>query len=228
MLKKYIITSSVIICLASAVVFTGCAGTTKTDTLSSETESLKELYDAKVLLDKGDKLFKDEDYSGAAQEYRRFLEYHPVHKSASYVQYRIALSYFNRFRTIDRDIEPLEKALAAFEVLVRDYPLSEYKDEAVKKTKICKEKLAEREFYIGNFYLKQEAYPAAIERFNIILKDYSDTKVTEKASYYLSIAYSSNGKSDRAVDILKTLLEKNPETEYKKEASELLARLSQT
>lgn len=228
MLKKYIITSSVIICLSSAVVFTGCAGTTKTDTLSSETESLKELYDAKVLLDKGDKLFKEEDYTGAAQEYRRFLEYHPVHKSASYVQYRIALSHFNRFRTIDRDIEPLQKALTAFETLQRDYPISEYKNDASQKIKICRERLAEREFYIGNFYLKQEAYPAAIERFNIILKDYSDTGINEKASYYLSLAYSSNGKSDRAVDILKSLLEKHPETEYKKEASDLLARLSQS
>ncbi|MDD5433816.1 MAG: outer membrane protein assembly factor BamD [Nitrospira sp.] len=225
MIKKYIVASSLVICLSPALLFTGCAGTAKTDTLSGDTQSLKELYDAQVLLDKADKLFKDADYTGASQEYRRFLEYHPVHKSASYVQYRIGLSHFKRIRTIDRDIEPVQKALAAFEILERDYPLSEYLTDAMEKIKICREKLAEREFYIGSFYLNKEAYPAAIERFNTILNEYADTVVAEKASYYLGIAYNSHGKSDKAVGILKTLLEKHPETTYKKDASELLAKL---
>ncbi len=225
MLKKFIVGSSLIICLSPALLFTGCAGTTKPDTLSGDTQSLKELYDAQVLLDKADKLFKEADYTGASQEYRRFLEYHPVHKSASYVQYRIGLSHFKRIRTIDRDIEPVQKALAAFEILERDYPLSEYVNDTKEKIKICREKLAEREFYIGSFYLNKEAYPAAIERFNTILNEYSDTAVSEKASYYLSIAYNSNGTSDKAVNILKNLLEKHPETSYKKDASELLAKL---
>lgn len=225
MLKKFSFTSSLIILVAATLLFTGCAGKTKTETLSSDTNSLKELFDAQVLLDKADKLFKDSDYPGAIQEYRRFLEFHPVHKSASYVQYMIGLSYFKRLRSIDRDIEPIQKALGAFEIVQRDYPLSEYTEDAKRKISICREKLAEREFYVGNFYLKQEAYPAAIERFNTILNEYADTQISEKASYYLGIAYSSVGKSDRAVDILKNLLERHPETSYKKDAAELLAKL---
>ncbi len=216
------------IVLSYPLLVTGCAGTAKPDTLSSDslTEGLKELYDAQALLNKADKLFKDKDYISAAQEYRRFLELHPIHKSASYVQYRIGLAYFNQIRSIDRDIEPVQKALSAFEVVLKDYPGNEYTDDSREKIKICRGKLAEREFYIGNFYLKKEDYPAAIERFNNILKEFADTDVVPKAFYHLGIAYSSSGESTRAVEVLQDLLSKYPETTYKRGATQLLANLN--
>ena len=210
------------------LLLTGCSGKKNPDTLSGDTlpDSLKELYDAQTLLNKADRLFKEKDYTGATQEYRRFLELHPLHSSASYAQYRIGLSYFKLIRTIDRDIEPAQKALAAFETVLKDYPDNEYADEVREKIRICREKLAEREFYIGNFYLRKEDYPAAIERFNNILTEYADTEVVQKAFYHLGIAYSSSGESTRAVEVLQNLISKYPETTYKKDATQLLAKLN--
>jgi len=206
----------------------GCAGTTRTDTLSSDSlsDGIKELYDADVLLSKADKLFKDKEYSSAIQEYQRFLELHPIHKSASYAQYRIGLAYFKQISTVDRDIEPVQKALSAFETLLKDYPGNEYAEDAREKVKVCRRKLAEREFYIGKFYLRQGAYLAAIARFDNILNNYADTDVIEKTFYNLAIAYSASGKMDRAVETLESLLSNYPETRYKKGASQLLAKLN--
>ncbi len=221
--------SSAVIFLSATLLFSGCAGSNKTDTLSktdSLTDSLKELYDADTLLKKADKLFKEKDYTGAVQEYKRFLELHPIHKSAPYSQYRIGLSYFKQIKSIDRNIEPVQKALAAFDTVVKVYPGSDYTNESMEKIKICRDKLAEREFYIGNFYLHKEDYQAAIVRFNNILTDYNDTAVAEKTLYHLGVAYSSSSKADKAKETLQNLLINYPESKYKEDASQLLVKLT--
>jgi len=229
MSKKVFAVSYLVIFLSAALLFNGCAGSNETNTLSqtdSLTDSLKELYDADALLKKADRLFKEKDYPGAIQEYKRFLELHPIHKSASYSQYRIGLSYFKQIRSIDRDIEPVQKALSAFDTIVNVYPGSEYKNDSTEKIKICRDKLAEREFYIGNFYMRKEDYQAAIVRFTNVLTDYNDTGIVEKTLYHLGIAYSSSSKADKAKETLQTLLTSYPESSYKEDASQLLARLN--
>ncbi|MCC6543209.1 MAG: outer membrane protein assembly factor BamD [Nitrospirae bacterium] len=221
--------SSTVIFLSASLLFTGCAGSNKTDTLSkadSLTDSLKELYDADALIKKADKLFSEKDYPGAIQEYKRFLELHPIHKSAAYSQYRIGLSYFKQIKSIDRNIEPVQKALSAFDTVVKVYPDSDYTNDGMEKIRICRDKLAEREFYIGSFYLHKEDYLAAIVRFNNILTDYKDTSVAEKTLYNLGIAYRSSSKEDKAKETLQHLLTLYPEGKYKEDASQLLAKLT--
>lgn len=221
--------SSTVIFLSATLLFSGCAGSNKTDTLSkadSLTDSLKELYDADTLIKKADKLFTEKDYPGALQEYKRFLELHPIHKSAPYSQYRMGLSHFKQIKSIDRNIEPAQKALAAFDTVIKVYPGSEYISDSMEKIKICRDKLAEREFYVGSFYLHKEDYLAAIVRFNNILTDYNDTSVAEKTLYHLGIAYRSSSKEDKAKEALQNLLTIYPESKYKEDASQLLAKLN--
>jgi len=227
--RKVLAITSTVLLLSATLLFSGCAGGNKTDTLSktdSLTDSLKELYDADTLIKKADKLFKEKDYQGAIQEYKRFLELHPIHKSAPYSQYRIGLSYFKQIKSIDRNIEPAQKALAAFDTVIKVYPGSEHINDSMEKIKICRDKLAEREFYIGNFYLHKEDYHAAIVRFNNILTDYNDTSVAEKTLYHLGIAYRSSSKEDKAKEALQNLLTIYPESRYKEDASQLLAKLN--
>jgi outer membrane protein assembly factor BamD len=228
MKRSFIIVALLAISFSVSVLIQGCAGKTESETLSGDslTSELKELYDAEALLKKADKLFKEKDFAGAIPEYRRFLELHPYHKSAAHAQYRIGLSYFKQIRSIDRDIEPVQKALSAFETVLKDYSMSEFVNDSSDKIKVCREKLAEREFYVGNFYLKKEDYPAAVERFRIILTEYPDSAVSEKAFYHLGIAYSSNGKIDKAVEVLQDLLTRYPDSRYKEDAAELLATLN--
>ncbi len=229
MKSKTFAVSSAVVLLSAALLFNGCAGSNKTDTLSQTdglTDSLRELYDADTLIKKADKLFKEKDYSGAIQEYKRFLELHPIHKSAPYSQYRIGLSYFKQIKSIDRDIEPVQKAMTAFDTVIKVYPNSDYIGDSTEKMKICRDRLAEREFYIGNFYLHKEDYQAAIVRFNNVLSDYNGSSVAEKTLYHLGVAYSSSSKADKAKEILQNLLTVYPESKYKEDASQLLAKLN--
>jgi len=194
--------------------------------ISETTRELKELYEAEAIIKKADRLFKEKDYTGAIEEYKRFLDLHPLHEYAPYAQYRIGLAYFNQIDTIDRDITPVQKAYSAFSLLIKNYPNSKYVSDAKEKLKICREKLAEREFYVGYFYMRTGKYKAAIARFETVLTSYKDTSVVPKTLYYMALTYKREGRSDRALENLNILLARYPESPYKSKALRLLKSIN--
>jgi outer membrane protein assembly factor BamD len=211
--------------LASAgVTLTGCAGPSAS-VKDEDPDGSGYAFSAKAILKKADGLFEDKKYLEAGQEYRGFLDLHPAHESAAYVQYRVGLCYFKQIHTADRDMDPSLKAMEAFQTLLTLYPQSPYVEDAGQKIKTVRNGLAEREFYVGQFYLKKKAYPAAIERFKKVLQDYTDSGVKEKTLYYLGLAYEASGQSVQAEESLHDLLVQFPDTSYKVNAGTVLSRL---
>jgi outer membrane protein assembly factor BamD len=188
------------------------------------TDELSKSYDPLSLLQKAENFYSEKNFLEAAGEYEYFLNLHPLHRWAPYAQYKFGLSYFHQIQTVDRDIEPVLKALTAFQKLVDLYSDSPYREAAIKRIGFCQERLAEREFYIGHIYYKKLAYPAAIERFQGIVQDYPETQVAEKAMYYLALSYHGLGELDKAKQGLKEFLEKYPATEHRKEIQRLLSK----
>ena len=66
--------------------------------------------------------FEKESFLEAIVEYKHFLDLHRNHVLASYAQYKIAMSHYKRFQTIDRDPAPLEESLKAFRKLLSEFP----------------------------------------------------------------------------------------------------------
>jgi outer membrane protein assembly factor BamD len=187
------------------------------------TDELSKSYDPLSLLQKAENFYKEKNFVEAAGEYEYFLNLHPLHRWAPYAQYKLGLSYFHQIPTVDRDIEPVLKALTAFQKLLDLYNDSPYREDASKKIRICQEHLAEREFYIGLHYYKKSAYPAAIARLEGIVQAYPETRAAEKAMYYLALSHQGLGESDKARQGLKELLEKYPATPYREEIQRLLS-----
>lgn len=198
----------------------------KEDLSRAPTDELAKSYDPLSLLQKAESFYEQKNYIEAAAEYEYFLNLHPLHRWAPYAQYKLGLSYFHQIQTVDRDIEPVLKALAAFQKLLDLYSGSLFEEAARKKISFCREHLAQHEFYIGHFYFKQEAYPAAISRFERIVQEYPDTQVMEQAMYYLALSYQGSGELDKAKEGLKELLERYPNSQYQQEAARLLSRLN--
>ena len=196
------------------------------ETLShAPTDELAKTYDPLSLLQKAETFYKDKNFVEAAAEYEYFLNLHPLHRWASYAQYKLGLCYFRQIQSVDRDIEPVLKALTAFQKLLDLYPQNPYQEAAQKKIRFCRERLAEHEFYIGHFYYKKSAYPAAITRFLGIVQGYPELEVASQALYYLSLSYEGLGDFEKAKQGLKELLEKYPDTQYRREIPRLLSRL---
>ncbi len=189
-------------------------------------DSIERNYDPKVILKRAEALYQGGEYIEAVGEYQHFLDLHPLHEWADYAQLKLGLSYFQEFSTIDRDSEPVQKALESFQKLLTTYPNTKYADEAKKKIATCQERLAQNQFYVGRFYYKQEAYPAAIHRFEQLLAAYPNDPVAADSLYYLALSYERQGKAEQAVTRLQSLISKYPDSPYQRQAHQMLIRLN--
>jgi outer membrane protein assembly factor BamD len=167
-------------------------------------------YDATIMLRVADTYFGEEKYSEALVEYQNFLNYHPVHKDAPYAQYQIAMCSYKELTTIDRDPTPAHTAIREMQKLLEKYPKSGYDDQAKKYIAICRDWIADYEFYVAHFYWKTEAYKAAIGRCEKLLHDYPGSPVEKDTLYYAGLSYMELGERDQARAKFETLAQKYP------------------
>ncbi|HEY4485293.1 MAG TPA: outer membrane protein assembly factor BamD [Nitrospiria bacterium] len=196
------------------------------NTADETKDAIERNYDPKVILKRAEALYQRQEFIEAGAEYQHFLDLHPLHEWADYAQLKLGLSHYRQFVSIDRDPEPVQKALESFKKLLSTYPATSYAGEADKYIAASRERLAQQQFYVGHFYYKQGAYPAAIHRFQQILGSYSDQPVMPGALYYLALSYAGEGQPDQAAASLNDLIAKFPDSPYRTKARELLARFN--
>jgi len=176
--------------------------------------------DAQLLL--ADTYYVSAQYSDAASYYASFIALHPGHPKASYALFQKGMSYFRDVLSIDRDQTTTEKALLAFNDMLSFYPASVYADKAGEMIVFLKKRLAEREFYIGNFYFKDKKYKGALARFADILKKYPDAGLSDKVLYYIGKSYSELGEDELARNAFSTLIANFPGSSYADDAKSWL------
>jgi outer membrane protein assembly factor BamD len=127
-----------------------------------------------------DSFFSGKQYPEAALAYEEFLDLHPTNENLPYVMYQIGMCYFNQLTTVDRDNSEAFKALVFFERLTARFPESEFSVLGREKIRECKKNMGEKELYVGQFYLKQKKYVAALKRLKKVEKDYSGVGLDDK------------------------------------------------
>lgn len=169
-----------------------------------------------------DTYFDDEAYDEAVVEYESFLDLYPYSKYASYAQYKLAMSFFERITTVDISYSLAKRALDEFEKLQRVYPRNPYMDIIDNRIKTCMNMLAEYEFYVGNFYYNKGSFNAAIGRFNVILKSYPASNKVPEALYFTGLSYKNLGQRDEALNTLTALINQFPSTKLSVEAKRVI------
>ncbi|TFG76768.1 MAG: outer membrane protein assembly factor BamD [Thermodesulfobacteriales bacterium] len=170
----------------------------------------------------GDVFFEQGDYEQAAVEYEEFIKRHPGHQEASYATYQLAISYYRQILSPDRDPTTTREALKWFNIFIEKYPDSPLVAKAEQRVVKCRQRLAKREIYIGNFYNKRKNYKAAVHRYGLVVADYSDTKQMPEAMYLLGRAYAKQDQYDLARATLNQLVQTYPDEKYAGKASSLL------
>ncbi|HEY5649095.1 MAG TPA: outer membrane protein assembly factor BamD [Nitrospiria bacterium] len=188
-------------------------------------DSPERAYDPQVILRRAEALFQRRDYVEAELEYRHFLELHPLHEWADYTQLKLALSNFRQFKSVDRDPGPVRKAIREFDRFLSLYPDSKYVEEARKGIAESREWIGEHELYVGRFYYKTKAYPAAISRLEGLLNDYPGHPGEPEALFILGRSHEADGDAERAAATLNNLISSHPESEFNEKARRILARL---
>lgn len=188
-------------------------------------DEIEKNYDPNVIMKRGEAFFEKEEYAEAIVEYNHFLDLHRTHVLAPYAVFRIGESQMKRAKGIERDPEPVQKAIEAFERLQKTYPGSRYEAQAVQKIQECHDLLAQTHLYVGQFYYRRGSYLAAAHRFEQILKLYPDKSVAPDAVYFLALSYHDLGADDWASETLTLLAEKYPNSSRAKEGAGLLAKI---
>lgn len=179
-------------------------------------------YAALAELRTGDAFFEKEEYEQAAIEYEEFLKRHPGHAEAPYATYRLALSYYKEINSPDRDPLNTRLALQWFNTFIEKYPDSPLVPDARERALRCRDRLARREIYIGNFYSRRDNYKAAADRYKIVVDDYNDTQRYQEALYLLGRSYAKSDQYDLARQTLNRLVQEYPNEKYSGKATSLL------
>lgn len=173
--------------------------------------------DAQLML--GDVCYDMEKFDDASSYYTSFVALHPVHPRAAYALFKKGMSHFKEVLTFDRDQTSTRKALYAFEDLIAVYPDSPYYSKSKDLITFLRRRLAEREFYVAEFYYKSKNYKGALGRFRDILENYPDSGLGDKALYYVGLSYTKLGETKLAVDTFSTLISEYPESPFALDAT---------
>jgi outer membrane protein assembly factor BamD len=161
-------------------------------------------------------------YGDCIQAARRYVTLHPGSPDAAYAQYLIGSSYFDQMPEISRDQEPTDKAVQAFDELIRKYPSSEYVDAAKRKIEIARDQLAGKEMDVGRQLLTSRNYTGAINRFKVVVTRYQRTRHVEEALLRLTEAYMALGIVAEAQTSAAVLGHNFPESRWYKDAYALM------
>ncbi len=141
--------------------------------------------------------FREENYAEAQVAYQLFRDLHPKHPETPYIIYRLALSSYHQIPdSIDRDLTISKTAIETFNELINQFPDSKYVAEAKEKRLECLKKLAEKELYIANFYLKKKQWLSALTRVEGLLNQHQGLGFEEKALARASFAASLSNKKE--------------------------------
>lgn len=188
-------------------------------------DSVEMSYDPNVIMKRAESFFDKESYAEAIVEYKHFLDLHRSHVLAPYAQYKIGVSHFKQYRTVDRDPDPLNQSIQSFNKLLQDFPASRYETEAKQTILICKEQLAQRHLMVGQFYLRRGSYLAAAHRFEKVIKEYPELETAGDAMFHLAKTYQDLGVEEWTQDWLVTLVNEHPNNPYHSDGQKLLAKL---
>jgi outer membrane protein assembly factor BamD len=188
-------------------------------------DTLENHYHPNVIMKRGEAYFEKEEYAEALVEYKHFLELHRNHVLAPYAAFRIGEIHVKMAKTIDRDPEPMQKAIAAFEQMRKEFPGSRYDTQAQQKLEECHDWLAQMHLFVGQFYYRRSSYLAATHRFQQILKNYPDKPIAAEALYFLAKAYHEMGADDWARENLVLLAEKYPNSTVSAAGKSLLEKV---
>lgn len=182
---------------------------------------------AKAQLYLGNAYFKDKNYLEAIPSYKQFLDYYPDAPEAPDVLYKLGLSYYKQINTFDREQQTTVDAINTFNELKSQYPSYANSKNIDKYISELKEKLAEKELYIAEFYFRTNKDEAAEKRLKYIIDHYENTNIYKKALIrYCKYLSSNKHRKQEALVFLNRLLNSTTENEaYAKDISELLEKL---
>ncbi len=137
-------------------------------------------------------------YDDAIATAENYISLHPGSKEVAYAFYIRAISHYEQIVDVGRDQSNSEAALSALNDVVQRFPDSDYAHDANLKIDLVMDHLAGKEMAVGRYYLVQNQYIGAINRFKVVVTQYQQTSQTPEALERLTEAYYALGVTNEA------------------------------
>tara|TARA_B100000886_G_scaffold149576_1_gene101723 strand:+ start:995 stop:1837 length:843 start_codon:yes stop_codon:yes gene_type:complete len=143
--------------------------------------------------------YYSQDYYGdAIAELKRFLKVYPSHKDLEYVYYLLGICYYEQIVDEKKDLQSIVNAKKNFNIIIKNYPNTEYAIDAEFKIDLINDILAAKEMYLGRYYFDRKKWISAINRFREIIDKYDTTIYAEEALHRLVEVHYTIGLIDEA------------------------------
>jgi outer membrane protein assembly factor BamD len=152
-----------------------------------------------------------------------FMRENPIHARVDYALYIKALSYFEgdpgfleRWFKRDMTRRPptgVDQSYSTLRRLVERYPASPYAEDAEQRMIYLKNRLADYENHVADYYLRRAAFIAAANRAKSALEQYNGAAGNAESLKIMAEAYDELGMSDLAADA-RRVLQANFPAEY--------------
>ncbi len=124
-------------------------------------------------------------YGDAISELLRFLNQYPENKDYAYAYFLLATCYYELIIDEKKDISPILKSKKYFQIVINDFPKTDFAIDAKYKLFLIDHLLASKEVYIGKYYIEKKKWIPAINRFKNVLENYEETDYVEEAIHRL-------------------------------------------
>ena len=145
----------------------------------------------------------------------RFIRLNPQYRDADYALYLKGVASFQEGFTVvsrflpgnnfNRDPSSLLQASSDFRRLIQDYPDSQYIEDARLRLIYTRQRLAEREIEVANFYVDRAAWVAAANRASVVIDNFPTAPAVIDALLIKAIAAEALEEPELVQRALETL-----------------------
>lgn len=167
--------------------------------------------------------YKKSDPASAMAAADRFIKLHPNHPNVDYAYYLKGLATFNERGVIekvteqqisDRDPKALRDSFLSFKELITRFPESKYVKDATQRMTYLVNTLAASELHVARYYMKRQAYVAAVNRCKYTIENYPDSPSIEEALVIMVSAYDLLDLEDLKQDTMRILKTNFPDSKF--------------
>ena len=124
-------------------------------------------------------------YKDAINDLERFLVKYKNHPQSDYAYYLLALCHYDQIVDERKDMNEIILAKKYFELILDQYPDTDYALDSSFKLELIIEVMASKEMYLARYYVQREKWIPAIRRFKKVINEYDTTIYVEEALHRL-------------------------------------------
>lgn len=180
-------------------------------------------YGEQILLSTIYAQYKLGEYHKALEVAERFARTYPNSASMDYAFYLAGLSnarlgdnFIQDFFGVNRSsraVESIQNAYGNFQTIVQNFPQSQYVQDSLNWMAYLKNRVAEHELKIAQYYMKRDAYVAVVNRVEDLIRLHPESKAAFDALPLMQKSFEAMGIQDSAQKVA-AMIEANKNKEF--------------